>query len=194
LPTTGYFGEKTEAAVRRYQEQKGLEVDGKAGENTLKALGLYPGQERASTAAQPSAETSAQPPKVELPPVLSHPNHPDNGLYQQAMKGLEQMPAGTFRSAQERENAAASIAFEAKVSGLNQIDHVKVAANSAGFFAVQGALEDPTNRRVYVDREQAIQQTVQQSTQLMQQAIQPQSPAQDTPQPRENPSRGTLVA
>jgi putative chitinase len=105
------------------------------------------------------------------------------------------MPAGTFKNAQERENAAATIAFEAKVSGLSQIDHVKSAGNNAGFFAVQGGLEDPSNRRVYVDREQAVQQTVQQSTQLMQQNTQnqPQAPAQDTTQQRETPSRPMMA-
>ncbi|GAA4805116.1 peptidoglycan-binding protein [Lysobacter hankyongensis] len=333
LPTTGFYGDKTEAAVRKYQEQKGLEVDGKAGENTLKSLGIFPGQEQTQTPAQPRVDTPTQPradtpaqpqptqpqpnpntptpaqpeqatpqptqPRADTPtqpqptqpqpnapqqpnatipanlaasegilqqgstgpevaklqtmlnnqgfrgpdgqpiptngtfdaatthalkafekengldpngiagpktlealskaeqsPKLSNPNHPDNALYQQAMKGLEQMPAGTFKNAQERENAAATIAFEAKVSGLSQIDHVKAGGNNAGFFAVQGGLEDPTNKRVYVDREQAVQQTVQQSTQLMQQNTQnqPQAPAQDTTQQRENPSRGTLVA
>jgi murein DD-endopeptidase MepM/ murein hydrolase activator NlpD len=346
LPTTGYFGDRTEAAVRQYQTQKGLEVDGRAGENTLKALGIFPGQEQTQAPAQPRVDTPTQPradtptqpqpntptptptqpeqatpqptqpradtptqpqptqpeqatpqptqPRADTPtqpqpntpaqpnatipanvaasegilqqgstgpdvaklqtmlnnqgyrgpdgqpiptngtfdaatthalkaferdngmdpngiagpktlealskaeqsPKLSNPNHPDNALYQQAMKGLELMPAGTFKNAQERENAAATIAFEAKVSGLSQIDHVKSAGNNAGFFAVQGGLEDPSNRRVYVDREQAVQQTVQQSTQLMQQNTQnqPQAPAQDTTQQRENPSRGTLVA
>jgi peptidoglycan hydrolase-like protein with peptidoglycan-binding domain len=312
LPTTGYFGDKTEAAVRKYQEQKGLEVDGKAGENTLKALGIFPGQEQTQTPAQPKAETPTQPqpnaptpaqpeqttpqptqPRADTPaqpqpntpqqpnatipanlaasegilqqgstgpdvaklqtalnnqgyrgpdgqpiptngtfdaatthalkaferdngmdpngiagpktlealskaeqsPKLSNPNHPDNALYQQAMKGLELMPAGTFKNAQERENAAATIAFEAKVSGLSQIDHVKSAGNNAGFFAVQGTLEDPANKRVYVDREQAVQQTVQQSTQLMQQNTQnqQQTPVQDTTPQRETPPR-TMVA
>jgi peptidoglycan hydrolase-like protein with peptidoglycan-binding domain len=323
LPTTGYFGDRTEAAVRKYQEQKGLEVDGKAGENTLKSLGIFPGQEQTQTPAQPKVETPTQPqpntpqpntpaptqpeqstpqptqPRVDTPaqpqptqpqpntpaqpnatipanvaasegilqpgstgpdvaklqtmlnnqgyrgpdgqpiptngtfdaatthalkaferdngmdpngiagpktlealskaeqsPKLSNPNHPDNALYQQAMKGLELMPAGTFKNAQERENAAATIAFEAKVSGLSQIDHVKSAGNNAGFFAVQGGLEDPTNKRVYVDREQALQQTVQQSTQLMQQNTQnqQQTPAQDTAQQRENTQRGAMLA
>lgn len=38
LPTTGYYGDLTEAAVRKYQAQHGLEVDGKAGRETLGAL------------------------------------------------------------------------------------------------------------------------------------------------------------
>jgi len=36
----GVFGPKTEAAVKRYQEQKGLQADGIAGPKTFTALGL----------------------------------------------------------------------------------------------------------------------------------------------------------
>ena len=60
LPTTRYFGDKTEEAVRKYQEQKGLEVDGKAGKDTLTALGIYPGQqaERSTGTQTPTATTN----------------------------------------------------------------------------------------------------------------------------------------
>ncbi|MEQ1511201.1 MAG: peptidoglycan-binding domain-containing protein [Lysobacteraceae bacterium] len=58
LPTTGYFGDKTEEAVRKYQEQKGLEVDGKAGKDTLTALGIYPGQQAERTTATQNATTT----------------------------------------------------------------------------------------------------------------------------------------
>ncbi|MBD2461580.1 peptidoglycan-binding protein [Oscillatoria sp. FACHB-1407] len=37
-PVTGYYGSLTEAAVMRFQDQKGLVVDGEAGTQTLKAL------------------------------------------------------------------------------------------------------------------------------------------------------------
>ncbi|NOT89632.1 MAG: hypothetical protein HOP03_15845 [Lysobacter sp.] len=57
LPTTGYFGDKTEEAVRKYQEQKGLEVDGKAGKDTLTALGIYPGQQAERATATQNATT-----------------------------------------------------------------------------------------------------------------------------------------
>ncbi len=59
LPTTGYFGDKTEAAVRKYQEQKGLEVDGKAGKDTLSALGLTaPDQRKSNTEDKPQTPTA----------------------------------------------------------------------------------------------------------------------------------------
>ncbi len=66
LPTTGYFGDKTEEAVRKYQEQKGLEVDGKAGKDTLTALGIYPGQQQ-TPADKPQTPANAQPTPTDNP-------------------------------------------------------------------------------------------------------------------------------
>lgn len=40
---TGYYGTKTQAAVRKFQKQKGLTVDGIAGPQTLSALGISVG-------------------------------------------------------------------------------------------------------------------------------------------------------
>lgn len=40
---TGYYGTKTQTAVRRFQQQKGLKVDGIAGPQTLNALGISVG-------------------------------------------------------------------------------------------------------------------------------------------------------
>ena len=39
-PIDGVYGSKTEAAVRYFQEKNGLAVDGKAGAQTLKAMGI----------------------------------------------------------------------------------------------------------------------------------------------------------
>ena len=39
-PVDGVYGSRTEAAVRRFQEKNGLTVDGKAGAQTLKAMGI----------------------------------------------------------------------------------------------------------------------------------------------------------
>ncbi|MFZ5635520.1 MAG: peptidoglycan-binding protein, partial [Pseudomonadota bacterium] len=60
LPTTGYYGDKTEAAVRAYQQQQGLEVDGRAGRDTLTALGIYPGQQQAPTQQAPTQQAPTQ--------------------------------------------------------------------------------------------------------------------------------------
>ncbi|MFZ2752809.1 MAG: peptidoglycan-binding protein [Lysobacteraceae bacterium] len=78
LPTTGYFGDKTEEAVRKYQEQKGLEVDGKAGKDTLTALGIYPGQQQTAPTDKPQtpAETTAGKPQVPAANVTDNPQTP----------------------------------------------------------------------------------------------------------------------
>ena len=81
LPTTGYFGDKTEAAVRQYQEQRGLEVDGKAGRDTLTALGIYPGQEASRTppatpADRPADATQPTRPANEVDPSRTTPTPP----------------------------------------------------------------------------------------------------------------------
>lgn len=40
---TGYYGTQTQAAVKKFQKQKGLKVDGIAGPQTLNALGISAG-------------------------------------------------------------------------------------------------------------------------------------------------------
>lgn len=46
---TGYYGTKTQTAVKRFQRQKGLDVDGIAGPQTLGALGITSGSVPSST-------------------------------------------------------------------------------------------------------------------------------------------------
>lgn len=46
---TGYYGTKTQTAVKRFQKQKGLTVDGIAGPQTLAALGVSSGSVPQST-------------------------------------------------------------------------------------------------------------------------------------------------
>jgi peptidoglycan hydrolase-like protein with peptidoglycan-binding domain len=58
----GIFGPKTDQAVRRYQEQKGLQVDGIAGPETFASLGMMSDEKPAAV------ETSAAP---ERPPMAS---------------------------------------------------------------------------------------------------------------------------
>ena len=278
LPVTGYFGDKTEAAVSRYQEQKGLEVDGQAGKDTLTALGIYPGQQQAPTNAQPTATTTDAPPapatsqtpaanaptatdnpqpapqvttpaandhghshdhphdhshapqppsqppvnaqpdpanptptdrpqtppaandQVQPPtqtdkPLISNPNHPDNKLYQQAVSNLEQLgPSGGFKSREDLEKAAASVAADAKATGLQSIDHISKTSGQNGqtyLVAVQGDPTNPASRNAFIDYNQATSQTVAQST-GMAEAQKPATSQVSAPQqtdPQQEPAR-----
>ena len=48
-PIDGVFGPKTHDAVERYQEQKGLQVDGIAGPETFTSLGMMEGEKAEAT-------------------------------------------------------------------------------------------------------------------------------------------------
>ncbi|RZA10497.1 MAG: hypothetical protein EOP02_34285, partial [Proteobacteria bacterium] len=113
LREDGHFGDRTREALTAYQQAHGLKADGIAGPQTLDAL-------------RRSGEA----------PLLSDTRHPDNAMYQQAIRGLESQPAGTFKSHQDLERAAGSVVFEAKASGMTRIDHLVPSSNGTGLFAV----------------------------------------------------------
>ncbi|SDY19543.1 Putative peptidoglycan binding domain-containing protein [Lysobacter sp. yr284] len=159
LVADGKFGDRTKHAVEQFQkEHPGLTVDGIAGPNTLREL----------KTAQPRHDANAG-------PLLSDPAHRDNAMYQQAVTGLEKL--GGFKNHQEIERAAATLTYDARISGLTEINHVTRNANGTGLFAVQGELNDPSHKRAYVDANQAVNQSVEQSTQRLQQDV-PQSAKQ----------------
>jgi putative chitinase len=155
LREDGGFGDRTKEAVQAYQQAHGLKPDGIVGPQTLEALK-----------------------KSQSAPLLSDPRHPNNALYQQAVKGLEQLGPQAFKNRNELENAAGATVFEAKASGLTRIDHVLQSTNGTGVFAVQGALNDPAHSRVYLDKSQAAAEPIEKSTAQVQQEIQPQLQAQ----------------
>ena len=102
---------------------------------------------------------------------------------EEALEKLEQLgPQAGFKNQQEMRNAAATLAFEAKVSGLERIDHVALGSNGQGLFAVQGRLDDPAHHRIYADREAAVQQPVERSSQQWQQDAQQQQTQQQAQQ------------
>lgn len=163
LMPDGDFGERTKQAVEAFQRSRDLVDDGVVGKDTLAALK----KAEAASVAPPLQQVA--PARYDQAPLLSHPNHPDHALYQQALTGIEKLPANTFKNELERQNAAASVAFEAKVSGLTRVDTVALSTNGAGLFAVQGAMSDPAHNRVYIDKAQAAGQSVEKSTQQLQQ-------------------------
>jgi hypothetical protein len=181
LQADGDFGPSTRQAVEAFQRsQPGLDMDGIAGRDTLNALKSVQPQQAAAPPA-PAAEAAPA-------PLLSDRAHPDNAMYRQAVAGLEKLgPQAGFADRQAHERAAGVLTYEARVSGLNRIDHVVQSADGSRLFAVQGELQDPAHHRVVADKAQAVGQSVEQSTrQLSQDAPSqaPQSAEQQTPSAR----------
>lgn len=155
LKEDGSFGDRTKEAVQAYQQAHGLKADGVIGPQTLEALK-----------------------KSKEAPLLSDPRHPDNALFQQTVKHMEQLGPQAFKSRQDLQNAAAAGVFEAKASGLTRIDHALPNTNGSGVFLVQGEAGDPANRRVYMDKAQAAAEPIEKSTAQVQQETQNQPQAQ----------------
>jgi peptidoglycan hydrolase-like protein with peptidoglycan-binding domain len=169
LVADGVFGKDTFAAVKQFQSNNGLDDDGKAGTRTLARID-DPAAVRAGPAMQAASPAPAS--VVVAPATMRDPGHADHGRFTQAQQGLQtleqqrmqaRMPP-LFASAQEAERAAGQLVYESKVVGMRQIDHVVARPDGTGLFAVQGTLGDPAAQRVFVDRQQAVSQSVEAST------------------------------
>ncbi|MGV8958889.1 MAG: XVIPCD domain-containing protein [Stenotrophomonas sp.] len=141
------YGDRTVDAVKQFQRSQGLHADGIAGPATLGKLRAL-GQSQEQGAA-----------------LMSDPTHPGNRLFQDAVGKLEALgPQAGFQNRQALENAAGQVAVEARGSGLSRIDHVVTSQDGKGLIAVQGEMNDPAMRRVFVERDQAVQQPLEQSS------------------------------
>lgn len=145
--------------------------------------------------APPTTNDQVSQPTQNDRPLMSNPNHPDHKLYQQAVSNLEQLgPSGGFRSREDLEKAAASVAADAKATGLNQIDHISKTSGPNGqayLVAVQGDPTSPAAKNSYIDYNQATSQTVAQST-AMSDAQKP--PAQQPTEQQQEPNRVAMGA
>lgn len=156
LASTGYFGDDTFAAVQAFQRANGLKDDGKAGSKTLAALD-------AATEAKPQHAAG---------PDMRDASSPDNARFQQAMEKLQEMEkqrahAGLqplFADNHQVERTAGQLVLASKAAGMDRIDSVVARLDGTGVFAVQGGMNDPASRRVAVEYEQAIAQSVEASS------------------------------
>ncbi|MCC4635332.1 peptidoglycan-binding protein [Xanthomonas dyei] len=163
LHADGDFGGNTKYAVEQFQREHGLQIDGVVGQQTQAALA------KALTQAAPKQPEHTAAPAAQAQaassPLLSDPRHPDNAMYNGAVSKLEALgERGGFANRKELEQAAGQIVFESKVSGLQRIDHVVPNKSGDGFFAVQGEMTDPAMQRVFVDRNQAQNQPLENSS------------------------------
>jgi peptidoglycan hydrolase-like protein with peptidoglycan-binding domain len=168
LATDGIYGKDTFAAVKQFQADNGLEQDGKAGRQTL---GRLDDPAAVKAAGQPAAPAKAEP-SAPAAPSMRDPSHAENPRFNQALEKLQvlqqqRVQAGLcplFANAQETERAAGQLAYESKVAGMRQIDHVVARPDGSGLFAVQGSVGDPAAQRTFVDSRQAVSQSVEAST------------------------------
>ncbi|KLD71687.1 XVIPCD domain-containing protein [Xanthomonas pisi] len=166
LSADGAYGQRTGEAVKAFQRAHGLQDDGVVGGDTLKALK-----------------------QAEKTPLLSEKTNPDNPLYNQAVSKLEQLGPHAFADRRALENAAGSLAFEAKVSGLQRIDAVMQSKDGNGLFAVQGQPNDPAHQRIYTDKAGAAERPLEQSSNAVRQDAQSQTQVQDQQEQQRSQAR-----
>ena len=129
----GISGTNTTHAIRSFQRAHHLHVDGIVGKHTLAALE-----------------------DAQRWPLLSEATHPQHRLYAQVEQGIRKLPGHGRSSDREIENAAVALTIAAHNNGLHRVDHVVLGSNGINLFAVQGRMEDPAHRRVYVELAHAV--------------------------------------
>ncbi|WAT16163.1 peptidoglycan-binding protein [Xanthomonas fragariae] len=192
LHADGDFGANTKHAVEQFQREHGLHVDGVVGRQTHAALGQALWQHTAKHLEQTAAPTVPAPAGMLL---LSDPRHPDTAMYNDAVSKLEALGERCgFSNRQELQQTAGQLVFEAKVVGLERIDHVVLGKNGDRFFAVQGEMTDLMMRRVFVDRDQAQTQSLEHSSRQVVEENQRQGQqAQTQPQTPDPGTRGRTL-
>jgi peptidoglycan hydrolase-like protein with peptidoglycan-binding domain len=135
LPTTGYYGDMTQAAVRQYQEREGLPVTGRAGPETLTALGILPAQQQNQSPAeqQPTQQQPTQQQPTQQQPTQQQPTQQQPAESSQPPPVLPQ-PSQTDRPLISNPNHPDHRLYQQAVSNLEQL-------GPSGGFASREALE-----------------------------------------------------
>jgi hypothetical protein len=109
--------------------------------------------------------------QTEAAPLLDQPGHPGNGLYQQALAGLEKINTErSIPSDQRTCNAAGTLAASACESRFKQIDHVVLNDNGSKLIAVQGQPGAALSKLIGVDTTVALNTPLAQSSQAFAEA------------------------
>jgi peptidoglycan hydrolase-like protein with peptidoglycan-binding domain len=143
VKASGDFDQGTKEALMAFEKSRGMEQNGIVGPRTSEALA-----------------------KAEQAPKLTEASHPDNAMFKKVDGMLGQLPAGTFKNEQERQNAAGSAVYEAKVSGMNTVDKVELNTSRTGLIVSEGNPQTTGNREL-VKLEGAVSQSLDKSTQLI---------------------------
>ncbi len=196
--TTGYFGDHTDFALRAFQRDREIEVDGKAGPETRRelseALQESRGQDRSQAGAEVAKIQATVTPEVTtmpLPPQLTiaDPKHPQHSLYQQADKALGDQ--AVHLSPEERQRTVAAIAASAAENQFRKIDGVIMATSMDGqrnWVATEQVVPRTPPFRAYAEAETARTQPVEASTQAAEKAAQEQIERQQQHVQTQSPS------
>lgn len=154
-----HFGPQTKEAVQAFQRAHGLDADGIAGPKTLQAL-----------------ETNRQHPGT---PLLDDARHPSNGMYRQALDGVQRLDAQHGRSSGPHTSMiAGSLTAAAVTNGMQRIDHVALSDDASRAYAVQGDAKSPFKQVAEVDVLQATRTPLAQSSSEAMPQNRPQVPQQ----------------
>jgi peptidoglycan hydrolase-like protein with peptidoglycan-binding domain len=141
LRMDGDFGANTQAAVKAFQHDHGLKVDGVAGSKTLDAI------------HQRTLQHGTKP----ATPQLHESAHPHHAVFRQAVGAVHELDARHQRVPDQRsENLAAALVVAARSAGMERIDHVVLSDDGSRAFAVQGDLSSPLRRVAEVSTAQAV--------------------------------------
>ena len=130
---------------------------------------------------EPSRESEAQQRgNRPAPPLMTEPAHPAHLMYQQAQSAIAKVEAapGMGLTQHDKQTLGASVVAEALTAkgwNFTRVDHV-VPSNRIdpqtgrpeAVFVVQGDLNDPAHRRISINVEQALSQTIEQSSSVAQ--------------------------
>jgi hypothetical protein len=104
-------------------------------------------------------------------------------LMQQALVGIDKLPADSFNTPQERENAGTALGAKAAMEGFSHIDQVIENADRTKLLAVQGVQNDPARLRAHIEKADAIAQPVEVSMALLHKSV-PENTQELTKAPR----------
>ena len=127
---TGYYGPITQAAVKRFQKQQGLVVDGIAGPNTLRVLGVSTGSVPKATEANinllariVSAESRGEPYIGQVAVAAVVLNRVEHPSFPNSLSGVIYQP-GAFTAVTDGQfnEPVANSAYDAAKDALNGTD------------------------------------------------------------------------